>query len=294
MGGIRSGTHLAEADWITHSFDVFFEKKPACRLTDKMFMNHRNTVNMAGLWQKDLPPGLEQKICDAICECRKKFAPTVTQLSQAAQDTMEAVRGVYDTTREESSAPNETHRRQACFAAQFNKSGMPWSGATPSDPQVLTEVPYRIPNELIMSETGRTTSVGGPTAPGSVQRALNQARGNPGTVVIWDMVVLNNPAAPATWDNVKKVLEVKFKGDKFTDNQFRALEHEKVRSKVERVDEADCRCDEREEEERERQNERIKDAIKKGGETMKKLLPLLPLPGPKGFPGGFGAPIPVR
>jgi len=56
MGGVRSGTNGAEAEWLSHSFDVFFEKKPACRLTDKMFMNHRNTVNMAGLMQMYLPP----------------------------------------------------------------------------------------------------------------------------------------------------------------------------------------------------------------------------------------------
>jgi len=55
MGGVKSGTNRAEADWISHSFDVFFEGKPACRLTDKMFMNHRNTVNMAGLCQATLP-----------------------------------------------------------------------------------------------------------------------------------------------------------------------------------------------------------------------------------------------
>lgn len=55
MGGVNSGTYRAEADWISHSFDVFFEGKPACRLTDKMFMNHRNTVNMAGLVQESLP-----------------------------------------------------------------------------------------------------------------------------------------------------------------------------------------------------------------------------------------------
>lgn len=55
MGGVKSGTNKAEADWISHSFDVFFEGKPACRLTDKMFMNHRNTVNMAGLVQDPLP-----------------------------------------------------------------------------------------------------------------------------------------------------------------------------------------------------------------------------------------------
>lgn len=56
MGGVISGTNRAEASWISHSFDVFFEGKPACRLTDKMFMNHGNTVNMAGLMQAPLPP----------------------------------------------------------------------------------------------------------------------------------------------------------------------------------------------------------------------------------------------
>ena len=56
MGGVISGTNRAETDWISHSFDVFFEGKPACRLTDKLFMNHRNTMNMAGLMQAPLPP----------------------------------------------------------------------------------------------------------------------------------------------------------------------------------------------------------------------------------------------
>ena len=78
MGGVTSGTHLAEADWITHSFDVFFEKKAACRLTDKMFMNHRNTVNMAGLMQRDLPPDdlkFFDELCQIACDCMKKHGP---------------------------------------------------------------------------------------------------------------------------------------------------------------------------------------------------------------------------
>lgn len=74
MGGIKSGTHLAEADWITHSFDVFFEGKAACRLTDKMFMNHRNTVNMSGLSQKALN-ALRKLIQDFVCECDKEIQP---------------------------------------------------------------------------------------------------------------------------------------------------------------------------------------------------------------------------
>ena len=70
MGGIKSGTNKAETDWISHSFDVFFEKKPACRLTDKLFMNHRNTVNMSGLCQKALSEDeFNQLICKYAKEC---------------------------------------------------------------------------------------------------------------------------------------------------------------------------------------------------------------------------------
>lgn len=85
MGGVVSGTHLAETDWITHSFDVFVDKKPACRLTDKLFMNHRNTVNMAGLKQRDLPKKDQDfldEMCQMACEClnelKGKFEPGQT------------------------------------------------------------------------------------------------------------------------------------------------------------------------------------------------------------------------
>lgn len=74
MGGVASGTHLAEADFITHSFDVFFEGRPACRLTDKMFMNHRNTVNMSGLDQEELQ-ALRKAIQKMVCECNDEVKP---------------------------------------------------------------------------------------------------------------------------------------------------------------------------------------------------------------------------
>ncbi|MBU6258842.1 MAG: DUF4150 domain-containing protein [Burkholderiales bacterium] len=78
MGGVASGTHLAETDWISHSFDVFFEGNPACRLTDKLFMNHRNTVNLAGLKQRDLPPDDQKffdELCEMACDCWNKHKP---------------------------------------------------------------------------------------------------------------------------------------------------------------------------------------------------------------------------
>ncbi|WP_320534469.1 DUF4150 domain-containing protein [Robbsia andropogonis] len=76
MGGVVSGTNKAETDWISHSFDVFFEGKPACRLTDKLFMNHRNTVNMAGLKQRDLPQKDQDfldEMCEMACACLKEW-----------------------------------------------------------------------------------------------------------------------------------------------------------------------------------------------------------------------------
>jgi hypothetical protein len=60
-GGVRSGSNLAEAEFMTHSPSVFFEGMPACRLTDKMWMNHKNTVNMAGLVQSQLSPPPSKK-----------------------------------------------------------------------------------------------------------------------------------------------------------------------------------------------------------------------------------------
>jgi hypothetical protein len=96
LGGIISGTHLAEADFITHSFDVFLEGSPACRLTDKMWMNHRNTVNMAGLKQAPLSPKNKQ-IQDWVCECQNEVKPekadgtkkTCTELGNERHDCME-------------------------------------------------------------------------------------------------------------------------------------------------------------------------------------------------------------
>lgn len=70
LGGVVSGTNKAEADWITYSPSVFFEKKPACRLTDKMFMNHRNTVSLAGLSQAELQAfeSFLKIVCPKFCK----------------------------------------------------------------------------------------------------------------------------------------------------------------------------------------------------------------------------------
>jgi hypothetical protein len=77
MGGVVSGTNKAEADWITYSPSVFFEKKPACRLTDKMFMNHRNTASLGGELQASLSgysgsDPLMKAACEVFCTVRQE------------------------------------------------------------------------------------------------------------------------------------------------------------------------------------------------------------------------------
>lgn len=47
-GGVKSSTFMKESTWILYSFDVKMDGKNACRLTDKKFQNHENTVDLAG------------------------------------------------------------------------------------------------------------------------------------------------------------------------------------------------------------------------------------------------------
>ena len=56
LGGIISGTNMAEATWLTWSPDVLLEGRNACRLTDKMLMNHGNTICAAGVINPLIPP----------------------------------------------------------------------------------------------------------------------------------------------------------------------------------------------------------------------------------------------
>lgn len=71
IGGVKSGTFIKEATWISYSFNVKLEGKGACRLTDKMFHNHQNTVNAAGKIHPPLSPA-DQELVDCILQLCKK------------------------------------------------------------------------------------------------------------------------------------------------------------------------------------------------------------------------------
>jgi hypothetical protein len=69
-GGVKSSTFMKESTWILYSFDVKLEGKGACRLTDKKFQNHENTVDLAGTIQDPKTvEELEQMLCEIWKEC---------------------------------------------------------------------------------------------------------------------------------------------------------------------------------------------------------------------------------
>ena len=63
-GGVKSSTNMKEATWILYSFDVKMDGKNACRLSDKMQMNHGNTACLGGLVQG---PVVGQHILELEC-----------------------------------------------------------------------------------------------------------------------------------------------------------------------------------------------------------------------------------
>jgi hypothetical protein len=78
LGGVKSGVNKAEASWISYSMDVFLEGLNASRLTDKMLLNHGNTVSMGGFmtnwlksWLNDAKKGTID--CDALVDMIDKI-----------------------------------------------------------------------------------------------------------------------------------------------------------------------------------------------------------------------------
>lgn len=73
VGGIKSSTNMKEATWLLYSFDVKLDGKNACRLTDKMMMNHGNTACLGGFTQLPVGTGILELECRSDWnDCQKK------------------------------------------------------------------------------------------------------------------------------------------------------------------------------------------------------------------------------
>lgn len=77
VGGVKSNTFKKESTWITYSFSVKMEGKNACRLEDKKFQNHENTVDIMGAGG---PPvtveDLIKELKEIACECQELSKPS--------------------------------------------------------------------------------------------------------------------------------------------------------------------------------------------------------------------------
>ena len=72
-GGVVSNTFKKEAKFILFSFDVKMDGKNACRLGDKMTMNHQNTVCMGGTTPTSVRPAKYEVKID--CQKLKNLDP---------------------------------------------------------------------------------------------------------------------------------------------------------------------------------------------------------------------------
>jgi hypothetical protein len=226
-GLISATTHDVTKFVAPGSMDVKAEGKNVQLLGDAMTNNNSNPPNSATApgvvqWTSLMARGLTKEEADKLCDAACK-----------AMDDK-----------------GESRTTQDAMAKQFAKPKPPFY--TPNNPNILPEVTQQIPAvqgagmTTLMSSTGRTIGAGGPLAPMSLMGALGAGAAAPGTTTRWDFIIPKNPALPATNANVGKYVEVKFPGDKLTENQKLARQQMSQAEKdkiVEMKPEDDCICE---------------------------------------------------
>lgn len=91
-GGVKSNTFMKEAAWLLYSFDVKLDGKNACRLADKLQMNHGNSACLAGIGQKPVKPRYLNDVdsahwdeCQALHDEYKSHQAEAAELSTQAE-----------------------------------------------------------------------------------------------------------------------------------------------------------------------------------------------------------------
>ncbi|RFU49781.1 DUF4150 domain-containing protein [Paraburkholderia sp. DHOC27] len=119
-GGVKSSTFMKEASWLLYSFDVKFEGQNACRLSDKMLMNHGNTACLGGFIQSPVPGTGEVVLeCDPTWdECQK------AQMRAKAREMNNGIASQGGSTTLRKPSPKNVaaaERAQARYANNWNK-----------------------------------------------------------------------------------------------------------------------------------------------------------------------------
>ena len=196
LGGVKSGTFMKEATWITHSFDVKLEGKGACRLTDKMFHNQQNTVNMGGLLQAPIDAWPELvELCLIICQCDKTPEKSTSGKSKLKQNCVKnALNAAHELGMNENMRP------------EIPYDMTPWPASPP------TPLLHRVPGGTTLDPTDYLSKR-------MEQEGLLSAGGNDDVYqvrkpdVVISRAISSDPARAAsslTAPNLKAVVEVKF------------------------------------------------------------------------------------
>lgn len=142
-GGVKSSTFMKESTWILYSFDVKMDGSNACRLTDKKFQNHENTVDMSGTVQAPTPMGTITLRCEGgWSDCQKRqMQAKADKLDSIAKKGMAKGRSTYKDGR-----PTIQRKNGNGWAAKFARD---WNKANPqgwpddlSNPGLQTEKFY--------------------------------------------------------------------------------------------------------------------------------------------------------
>lgn len=218
-GGVKSNVFMKEATWILYSFDVKMDGKNTCRLTDPMYHNGENTVNLAGEAQPSLilkigDKELADKLCAAACEAIEKKKNHDAKLKRNRDGKLKK---------------GQTPARYQNLMRNILDPKKPGVGRGTGE--FLTEVGQRVTTKgggLFIGRWGTATRLG--------------------SYVKWDVIVPNGPVAKGalTLDKVKKLIEVKFPDDSYTANQGDMrdkMRSGEMKDKVVEMDvENDCKC----------------------------------------------------
>jgi hypothetical protein len=72
-GGVKSGVNMHRATWLSWSPNVFMEKRPVTRLTDRMLLNKGNTISAGGYFTGALTGASRATVdllCSIACSCK--------------------------------------------------------------------------------------------------------------------------------------------------------------------------------------------------------------------------------
>ncbi|MGQ8630592.1 DUF4150 domain-containing protein [Agrobacterium sp. DKPNP3] len=294
-GGVKSGTHLHEATFLSWSPNVFMQGRAVTRLTDKMLLNKGNTVSVGG-YKTDLPEGHpERYLCEVGCRCYALHRPrnSVTEGLEWMDQVL---------PRDDEASPGRYQRCvDATIQAQYPNTVL--GGSMPvGDPRTnygyISELGFWDPNNP--KNTFPDKPPGNIILQGEEHDVPKVPRRAPWGGTRWFNV------RGSRWLDVVKVengqmthmYDMKFPGDKFPndaakDDAYRAIAR-RYRARYREFVVLD-ECDNCEESVRQREQERQWEAeerwrqLKKGLENAPPIW--LPLPGPR-IPGGRRPPVP--